>query len=286
MKHFCCIIFSVILFCACSSTLNIAEINNLNKTEFEKLYIQPDIELYDFRIDIIRQTYEKELTDSTSETKEEPYHVLGFNLGNSLFYDLNDNLSIRIDYLLNMDTDEDFKIKKSFSRTNRYKLYSSVDGEFISEYSNRKRKHLSFIVKRFDDSLSVGTFKNKRRYSIKKNDSTLIYMNRRSILSKIHRIDDSLYVQRFRKREIEYRCNGNEILLKDLYIIRLNADVNEIEILRIGRKKNYPLYKIIRSENNIFIYNDKYFGKKIEIDKDAFKLFYNDYLSLEYKQVE
>ena len=272
-------------FPATSTTLEISEINGLNNVKFEPLFIQPDLELYDFRIDIIRQTIEKQVNDSTTETKEIPYHKLGFNLGNGLFYDLNDNLSLRIDYLLNLDTKGDFKIEKSFTKKRWNKIYSSHDGVFRIEYTNKKKSYTRFEIKILNDSLSM-YYKNKYRYSIKKDDSTLVYMNSKRIIDKVQKKEENYYYQKFKKRVDEYKYIDRDIILDNKYKINLNQSGDILEIRRIGKKNDYPRYKIIRNEEKIFIFNDKYFGKKIVMNKDRFTLYRNDKVIYEFKIIE
>lgn len=269
------VIVLILINFGCTTTLKISEIKDLAKIEFDSLFIQPDTELYDFRIDIVRQTFDEQVNDSTTETKEEPYHKLGFNLGNGLFYDLNDNLSLRVDYLLNIDTKNDFEIEKLYSKSKWNKKFENHEGKFTTEYSNRKKTFNQFTVNSFNDSLSI-SYENKHRYSIVKNDSLAIYMSNKRIIDRIQKEEENYYYQKHGRNVYEYKFVDKAIILDNKYKVRLNQSADVIEIIRIGKKKDYPLYKIIRDTENLYIYSDQFYGKKIVMNDGKFTLFYND----------
>lgn len=267
----------------CSTSLKISEIKELSKTKFDSLSIKPDIELYDFRIDIIRQTTEEQVNDSTTETEDVPYHFLGFNLGNGLFYDLNDNLSLRIDYLLNIDTKKDFKVEKIYSKNKWNRIYKSQEGKFTIEYPRKKKTYDIIQVENINDSLSI-SYKNKHRYSVVINDSLTRFMSTKKVLDKIQKKDKYFYYQKYKKRVDEYKLEDKAIVLDDKYKITQNQTGDIIQIFRIGRKRDYHLYSIIQDDKNLFIYNDKFYGKKITMDNNKFTLYYNDKFGYEYKK--
>jgi hypothetical protein len=268
----------------CSTTLNISEIKELSKTKFDSLSIQPDIELYDFRIDILRQTTEEQVNDSTTETEDVPYHFLGFNLGNGLFYDLNDNLSLRVDYLLKIDTKNDFEIEKIYSKSKWNRNYKNQQGKFTIEYPGKKKTYDLLQVENFNDSLSI-SYKNKHRYSIVTSDSLTELMSTKKVHDRIQKKDKNFYYQKYRKRVDEYKLLDKTIILDDKYKITQNQNGDIIQIYGIGKKGDYLRYLIIQDDKNIFIYNDKFYGKKIIKDNNKFTLYYNDKIGYEYKTI-
>ena len=275
----------IFIFSACSTPLSLLDINNLNKVEFEPLFISSACELLDLRIDIIRQTYEYQVNDSTNETKKVPYHKLGFNLGNGLFYDLNDNLSIRIDYLLDIDTKNNFEIEKSYEWPKWNRIVSNNGGIYHAQYPNRNREYDILKIDRFNDSLSI-SYKERFRYAIIQDDTSLTYLNRKKIIDKIQKKEENFYYQSRRKGADEFRLIENEVILKNKYKLLLNQGRKTIEINRIGKNTDIPGFKIIRDENTIFIYNRKYYGKKIVLEKGGFKLYHNESFGYEYKRRE
>ncbi len=71
----------ILIVLGCSTTSHIYEIKELSKTRFDSLSIQPDVELYDFRIDIIRQTTDHSVNDSTNPLEDESFYQ-----GNQSYY--------------------------------------------------------------------------------------------------------------------------------------------------------------------------------------------------------
>lgn len=71
------------------ATLNTSEIEYLEKVKFKSLTLTPDWEARNLRIDLISQTSAEDVNDSVKEKEDTPYHLIGFDLGHGLFYDLN-----------------------------------------------------------------------------------------------------------------------------------------------------------------------------------------------------
>ena len=96
------------------ATLDQTEIANRSVGYFEPLQLEPEFDLYHFRVDIIRQTEDKMESDSTTSTEAVNYHILGFALGNGLFYDLNGSLGFDVLKLLAVNTESDFELQKTY----------------------------------------------------------------------------------------------------------------------------------------------------------------------------
>ncbi|MCE4565360.1 hypothetical protein INQ51_13665 [Maribellus sp. CM-23] len=272
----------ILIVFGCSTTSNISEIKELSKIRFDSLSIQPDVELYNFRIDINRQTTDLWLNDSTTINEVVPYNVLGFNLGNGLFYDLNDNLSLRVDYLLNIDTKKDFEIEKIYSKSKWNRNYKSQQGKFSIGYPNKKNYDL-LQIDDFKDSLSI-SYRNKHRYSIVTSDSLTELKTVKGLHDRIQKKDKNFYYQKHRKRVDEYKLLDKAIILDDRYKITQNQNGDIIQIYSINKKGDYLRYSIIQDDKNIFIYDEKFYGKKIIKDNNKFTLYYNDTIGYGYKK--
>ncbi len=93
------------------ATLSVREIKSLERVPFEPLRIEPTVEPNDLRVDVIRQT-KQQMVGNTTQAVDVPNDPLGLDLGNGLFYDLNENFSLRLDYLLDFADEEAFELKK------------------------------------------------------------------------------------------------------------------------------------------------------------------------------
>lgn len=85
----------LLIICGCT-TLNKTIIENTDRSIFQPLVLIPDYDICNIRIDLIRQTNKEQVNDSATEAEKIPYHPVGFYLGNGLFLDLNDNLSLLV----------------------------------------------------------------------------------------------------------------------------------------------------------------------------------------------
>ncbi|MFM9950774.1 MAG: hypothetical protein ACKV1O_22745 [Saprospiraceae bacterium] len=279
------IVCSMAALSGCATPFSLTEINNVQKVEFEPLYIQNDLELYDLRIDIIRQAYDESTSDTTSETRNMPYHPAGFNLGNGLFYDLNGNLSLRIDKLLEINPEANFRLEKAYAgQEGRSEIYSRVNDTFSTETLRSGRIYNKLSISRFEDSISVSK-SSRYRYSVKKDDSTMVYTIKNRVIDKIHKKKENYY-QNHRRRVEEFVMTGNEIVLNQKYKIFLDQSKSVLKILRIGKKSDTVLYEIIKDNEMLLVYNSSYFGKRIALDDRKLTLYVNNSHGHEYKLIE
>ena len=134
------------LFCISCATLNVDEIRDLHRTEFNPVELKPGYEINNLRIDLIRRNYTENVNDSVTETKDSPYHPFGFDLGNGLFYDMNENLCLKLDYLLGYSADKDFEIHESYRANHKrgINVYRFCNDTFKVNYMYGKNLHYRY----------------------------------------------------------------------------------------------------------------------------------------------
>lgn len=275
----------LILSSSCA-TLNVMDIKNLEKTEFDPLFLIPDSEVNNLRIDLIRQTYDEDINDSITETKETPYHPVGFNLGNGLFYDLRNNFCFRIDYLLDFSPDMEFEIEKTDIPDKKKGItkYSFTNDSLMVSYPPRRRINYRYHRIKNIDSTSY-MHKNRLQYAISKTDSTLVYSGNRRILDVIFKVDDKNYHLNKKRWKDNYQIKDKDILLKDNYVVSLINGSSTIEIKRDRKnRKVIVLYTIERNDEKIFIYDNNYSGLLIELKGDSILLHRNKTLIRKYER--
>jgi hypothetical protein len=260
------------------------ELQNLEKIEFDTLQLKPEIEPNNLRIDIIRQTYREPLNDSTVENKLTSYHPFGFYLGNGLFYDLNNNLCLRIDYLLNCSDSQHFEIKRTFKQrlskpVTTYKLDSNL---FTVRINHRKKDYENYknIVSGDSTTFLSG---NRFKYGIVKSDTAIMYRGEKRIWTIVNKRDYHNYYIKGKKRNESFQIEGDQIILDNDYKITLNKSKNTIEIKAPSKKGDRVLYTIIRDNNKMFIYNNKYFGGKILFLNNAIEIYWNNTFNSKYE---
>lgn len=284
MKHIACIFTLITLLISSCATLNISEIKNLERIEFDSLILNPDRETNNLRIDLIRQNHVELVNDSTTNIRDTPYHPLGFDLGNGLFYDLNENFSFRVDYLLGFSSDYNFEITK-INRPEKNKgiiVYMFSNDSLTVTYPPGKKVNYNYHRVEIKDSVSF-MYKNRLKYAIVENDTSLIYCGKRRKWDIIHKLDENQYFQNTGRRKENYQINGNDIILKNYYLVSLTNNNMTLEIKKQGKRENRILYTIEKSKDKIFIYNKKYFGKKIEYDENSITIYQDKTQLTKYK---
>jgi len=277
----------LVVFCSACSTLNINEIKNLEKRGFDSLKLKHEIEPNDLRIDIIRQTHDNRVNDSTTVTEYTPYHPLGFDLGNGLFYDLYGNLSLRIEFLLNYSRAHDFVIERidNPEKNKWITKYSFHNDSLMIAYPPKGRIHFKYHSTQLGDSLAV---MNKKRleYAIVKRDSSVVYRGKNRIWNTIFQCDHDIYYLDRKRENNKYQMIGDEIHLGKIYVIVESKDGKTIEVKSHGRKHDTPLLTIIKGDKELFIYNCKYIGQKLEFKDNNFLVYQNNRLVTKYLLIE
>jgi hypothetical protein len=274
-----------VICCSCTA-LNVNEIENLVKAGFEPLTLKPGKETNNLRIDIIRQTYTDNVNDSVKETKDTPYHPLGFDLGNGLFYDLNKNLTFRLDYLMDYSSESNFEIHK-IRRPGKNRgmfVYRFKNDSLTVSYPPGKKAHEYYHRKVYADSISY-LKRNRMLYAIVETDTSMIYSGKRRKWDIIHKLDENHYFVNKKSKTGNFQIVGNELYLENKFRVCLTNQNLTLEVKSGGKKRNRVLYTIERSKDAIYIYNKHYAGNKIELDKYKILIYSNKTFITEYDQV-
>lgn len=261
--------------CTCARPLDYSEIKNLEREAFEPLYLQPDYEVVELRWDIIRQQDRNVVNDSTSETEAVDYHYLGFDLGNGLFFDLNQNLGFRVLQLLSADR-TDFELISSTYPFDKQaeRILEMRQDSFCVHYFNffGKKKTRCRVINQMQDTLKI--MNGKRRYTKVENFAdSLVWKSKRRPISIIKQESDSLFLVGRKKLNHSFRISEDGINLDDDYLVRLDETKKEIQVYRQRRQRPVLLYRIIKGNNSFYIYNKRYYGFKVQLDDRQLSLF-------------
>ena len=214
----------------------------------DPIELTPDFDPYLLRIDLIRQTR----CDGNDDTQNVNYSRLGFRLGNGLFFDYNNNLSILIPELFGIVGLENFSIEDQFNNN----IYTKADDNYTSVCRNW------FGTSR--DALAIN------------HDENQITLGKRWWKTKINQTDEELKINGCRiittgtgykkgRRRIcdQYYRENNEIVLNHDYVIRESGDRIEILNFRRNPAKRCVLYTIQRKENAIYFTSPVHRGFKL-----------------------
>lgn len=273
MKYIFTLLAALATLASCT-TLNQADIQRLEPTAFEPLTLRPNYELYDFRMDIIRQQ-ESQMVDSTMDTSDTPYHRLGFDLGNGLFFDLNENLSFDLLTLMEVDSHGELSVLQSFKKNGLTwkKLVVNSDNWCVEQQRLFKQKRC-YDLERADNELKVFR-KDRLRYSILNEPDTVQLFNRQGkVRDQLVRIDEHTFLEGTRRRRDEFALKDQLVNL-DNYRVALTRSGREIQILRRRKRTDKLLYRIIRDANTIYVFNSLYRGYKVILGDEHLSVFSN-----------
>ena len=279
------LLFSVLLVLVASacSTLSVVEIKNIERQPFEPLMLRPGVDPTELKIDILRQSNTERINDSTSEIQETPYHPLGFDLGNGLFYDLNENLNLKISSLLNIAENQNFELEKS-SRPGKKggKInYLYMNDTLRVNFPPKTKKHYCYDWVKTADSIAY-RYKNHLSYAVVKTDSSLIYRGKRRKWNEIVRLDSCRFYSGRKLGRVFYEMKDGQIYLGKYYLISLSNDAKTLEIKTQSRGKSKTIFTMIKSADKLFVFDKRYMGLKIEHNNQGIQVYTGSKLITQY----
>lgn len=254
------------------------EIKDKKFVNEEVIKAVPDFDLYKLRIDILRQT--ETVTETTTvgvnttvdQTVDQEYSDLGFDLGSGLFFDLNQNLSLRVDKLFNINSNESFEVKYIYySKKQKFTTHKYTNNEYKTISKKGNENHI-FNIKTILDTTFI-YYKNKFKYHIIKNDSALWTGKKSKIWDNILMENDTtFYTDKKKKYEVKMT---RKFIFYNYYQIQKDTSNSFVSIQYISnRKKNKTteLFKMYRSGNTIIIIDKNGCEKRIEYDNKVISI--------------
>jgi hypothetical protein len=273
-------VLALVIFSSCA-TLNQAEIKSSAHYPIEKQCLDPILDFYGERIDLLRNKTEIRGGAGNEGTEDMPYHDAGFYLGNGLFYDLNGNLCL-------------LPWKPFFKLENDFKIVKEVKSGLLNE---------SLVFIKNDSSLTIETKKGigfTKNYEFNVSDSVIIFNKGKLMNMEFHikNNGDYFYKRALANEDIEKIKNGFSIksfLNKDFYKIEENKITlanraviiyrdKMVEVFEQGWSKPKLKYQMVVVGNQIIIYDNKFRGYKLERENSMLKVFKNSKLITIYKK--
>lgn len=250
--------------------------------------IAADFDLFELRYDIIRQTEEVNNTDSTCKTVDLDYHVLGFELGNFLFFDVKNNLSLRMDKIFGLDYSNDFIIQEESYpfRKNRSQFYTFQDATFYDRNGPMRRNKERFNIDATDKTIDK-YYRNRYQFSVVKNDHGLYKKNNRRIIYRINNRGNSRYnTSKHPKRGNKYFKKKNSLVLNRRYAVCTNDDNTIIEIRHGNNKRSKPIYSIQSNSKEIIIYDRSQRGQYFNYSNAEIAIYNHKKMLQKYTRIE
>jgi len=266
----CLALFLLLILGSSCATLNIADIKQLDRTAFEPLDLRPDFETNDLRIDIIRST----ISDTTARN-DLPYHPLGFDLGNGLFYDLNENLTLRIDYLLGIADSNCYSINRFDNKNKKRPDYTFCFCHDTLTMSHRPFHLNRYVYHKIKDGSTISVMhRNHFQYAIRFTNNTMEYGGKKRAWKTIRMINDNEYHIDKGGRET-YEMKEGKLYLDDDYIIELTNQNQTIQILSNGLIWDHILYTIEKDKDKMYLYDRQFHGQCIAFSKDGIIVYHD-----------
>jgi hypothetical protein len=244
--------------------------------ELEPLVLEPSYDPYTLRIDIIRQKrsdYDPVMEQSMDV--DVMYHPMGFDLGNGLFYDLNHNLSFRVNQLPGIDDPQDFKVKLIHRLQSADGIIHTIEPE---RYCVEKRNKVTCYDTPREGNKWKIFGKRKLEYAIEESPAQLTYSFRnrpKSDVEIIREEADHYYTDGLGKRR-DFVKKDREVNLNGRYLIKSNDDGKRLEIYQIGKRVNKVLFAVEKSDKAYYIYDSKRRGRKIEYGGESLQVVRNN----------
>lgn len=260
----------ILTLSACAS-LDVAELKKPTDQIFYPLELKPSKETNNLRIDVWRKKIDQGSTDAAGAyvTNEQnmPYHPVGFDLGNCLFYDLYGNLSIRIDHLLRVPDLQRFKIQEVHHGIEpRVKIYAFINDTLkVKPFLGEKTKYQYHFTQNGERATYVKG--DAICYTIDQTDSTLFYQKNKRKKAELKLGQGQNYSINTQDKPESFACNDRSIVLSTKY--RLDYHGSIITFSRTFPKRSIVLVTMQKTEDGFFVYDAHFKGYQIKILPEA-----------------
>lgn len=225
---------------------------------FEDLKLDPAHDLFDYRYNIIHQVG---IEDTWRPI--EAHHPLGMRLGNGLFFDLNENLTLDLFSLLDLPRDRGVSLEVTESRlmpdvTTKHRVspyeYCSIDeSEPVSEFCRTYIRRAEGIEVQEND---------RHRYTIREEEGSIELLLPDGFLTdRIALMGNGIYTHRLRREIADFVQLPNGVRVKN-YRIVLTPDKKEIQVYR--GKNEELLLRMLKTKDHLYIIADNDRGISIQ----------------------
>ena len=270
----------VIIASSCSTPIYDAQtLQELPRQEPSPLELTASFELFDWRYDIIRQEECEEDMDGDTYYEDVDYHPIGFDLGNGLFFDLNNNLSLRIDRLLGIDYSDGGDHAQLTYQSTRFLPVRELDltpDQLLTRVMKASGQSRNFrTTYSVTEQEVTRAIRNRQEQTILEfSEEGFRFYRRRGNYHSIEEVAPGRY-QRFRNKGRQmgdpYDLSQEEISLPGNYVIRIGHTRDRIEIFERNRNDRRTLLHTIQlSPDRIVVYRPSRVGFTITFDKQGF----------------
>ncbi|MEM1323955.1 MAG: hypothetical protein AAGG75_27085 [Bacteroidota bacterium] len=257
------------------------ESTQLDSEVLAPLQLHPKTLHHDLRIDL--------MIDDGLVSFKKPHHPLGFDLGNGLFVDINDNLFFRLDRMMEIGEQEDYLIKYTQQEKGRVFFKRRVDDQICEEwpeedevtYADCKQQH-------HDKDVSKVFVKGELLYEVSRRSDEIHYRNadkKNTNRSTVEKINDSRYVIHKPGNQQIVQHHQDMITISGKIMLHKNPESRMLSIYTIELGDCKLLYHLQKGKNKVIIRDANFRGYLIERTANTLKVFKDGELDYELERI-
>ena len=253
-------LFVLLFLCSACASLNKAVVSDYNKREgLQELQLSAAYDVYQLRVDLIRQETTTSSGSNSYQTTPTPYHYLGVTLGNGLFYDANHNLTLNLNQLPELQLLEDFTVtKKERGLWNQSEMYQKQAQSFYKKKDGIFQTKLEAALGDSTIVVDEGFLSPKQTIQI---NGKKIQHKGGLFTTTLEEHSKYISLKEFLRKE-EYRQQENKIYLDRDYLVEDKGNVIEITHTR---GLIHQTYYFIKVDDSYYFFDQHYRGVKITI---------------------
>ena len=246
---------------ACA-TLKKSDVEPDIRTIPEPLSTTHDYDIYNLRVDVIRQQMATIVND-VYMAEPMPYHKIGLRLGNGLFFDLNSNLGIDLAEMFNLEEGRDFIITKTYykadgSLSNKQTFYRR-ENDFFCVSNTSTPAFVSgkcLKIEQSADSLSFSK-KNREMYTIASSEGQVTLSRRNRTLNKLKKNPGGQYASGVKRPGKVFHADSSVVYLDKDYLVVHDDEKREVRVYLKKIKKNRLVKTVVAGGGTILINDGK-----------------------------
>jgi len=258
------------------ATLNVTEIKSTdNKLAIAPMNLKMGFEVYDLRIDLIRETTSQTVSSangvSTTETVDVPYHYLGVYLFEGVFLDINNNLCFNVIDIIDPTYQKNFEVgqkNKLNQNTNFFYTVKRQGNEVVCKYHGffgNSATRVQFL----DSLIAIESSGLTANQSILVKKDRLVYAPKglfgKLSKSEIVKTKNGYIVPRF-GRDAEYtQTEQNTIVLGKNTMVRNYGD--RVEFIYQGILGSSTIFTLLKLKDGYIFHDKNNRGIRIKIDE-------------------
>jgi len=228
------------------------------RTTPSSLTTLPGYDIYNLRADIVRQQTAT-MVNEVYMTEPMPYNKIGMRIGKELFFDMNNNLSIDLLRVLDVDETVDFTITKTYYRHNgelsgRQQVHKRQGGWYcVSNGASPSINPEKCIEIRLAEDSLLFTRKDRELYTITASIEQISLSKKGKTLERIRQEPGGQYASGVKRSGKLFLTDSSSVYLGNMYLVTTDKKVKEVKIYERRKTRNRLIKTVIESDNQLVV---------------------------------